>query len=217
MVTSAATWRVLPGACLLAFTLAASAAPPQNQIYKSVSGGVTSYSDGAGAFGAPNATPMGPEPADSGNPPLPYALLQVAKRYPVSLYTAPACTAGDAARAFLMTRGVPFDERTVTTTADDAALQQRTGARDVPVLAVGDKHLTGFTQTTWASYLDAAGYPERSQLPVGWRAPPAEPLAPEKAAAKPTTPESANIDGPAGSAPATVESQPAAGTPVIRF
>lgn len=203
-------WSVLFGACLLTFAVAASAASAQSQIYKSIEGGVTSYSDGAGAFGAPNATPLGSESADSGNPPLPYRLLQVAKRYPVQLYGAPACTGCDAARAFLITRGIPFDEKSVTTAADDETLQQRTGVRELPVLALGTKYLTGFMQTTWTSYLDAAGYPKISQLPVGWRAPPAEPLAPANAAAKPTT--------PSNTAPAAPTPKPAIGTsPNIRF
>lgn len=211
-------WLGLVSACLFAFASAASAAPPEGQIYKSVgAGGVTSYSDSAGASGASNATPLGPQPADSGNPPLPYALQQVAQRYPVSLYVTTACTACDAARAFLVTRGIPFDEKSITTPADDAALQQRTGAHDLPVLAMGTKYLTGFTQTTWVTYLDAAGYPRISQLPIGWRAPPAAPLVPESVATPPTTREAPTDHEPAASLSPPPAPSPATGKSAIRF
>ena len=47
---------------------------------------------------------------------LPYELQQVATRFPVTLYTGTDCTPCNNARNLLVGRGIPFTERTITTT-----------------------------------------------------------------------------------------------------
>jgi glutaredoxin len=104
----------------------------------------------------------------------------------VRLYTTRECPACDAARAQLIHRGVPFDERTLRSEADSAAFR-RMGFTDLrmPALSVGRERTQGHTADEWNLLLDAAGYPKTSMLPRGWRPAPAQPLAaqPEKTSA----------------------------------
>ena len=107
---------------------------------------------------------------------LPYALRQVATRYPVTLYAGNNCGPCDAGRAFLSARGIPFAERTVNTQADAEALQRMSGDAGLPFLTIGSQQLKGFSDAEWSQFLDAAEYPKTSQLPQGYRAPAAAPL-----------------------------------------
>jgi glutaredoxin len=107
---------------------------------------------------------------------LPYELKQVASRYPVVLYTMPECGLCDQARAFLKGRGVPFAEKQVITPTDAAALRKAENTSDLPVGRIGQQQLLGFSQTDWAKYLDAAGYPKTSALSAGYAWPAATPL-----------------------------------------
>lgn len=108
---------------------------------------------------------------------LPYALRAVAARFPVTLLTGSACAPCDQARQWLVARGVPFEERTVNTAADNAALQRLTGGNSLPYLTIGQQGLRGFTESQWDSYLDAAGYTKPSPLPRSYRQAPPQALA----------------------------------------
>ena len=119
-----------------------------------------------------------PSGAVADNAALPYALRNVVARYPVTLYTSSACAACDAGRTLLKGRGVPFTEKTVTTSDDARVLQSREGTNQVPVVRIGSKQIAGYEQGEWTSYLDAAGYPSQSALPPTYRHPAATPLAP---------------------------------------
>ena len=90
--------------------------------------------------------------------------------------TSPDCSPCDSARQFLRQRGIPHVEKNVTTTEDAEALMSLTGARDAPVLAIGSQVLRGMSSESWASYLDAAGYPKDSKLPSTYQFPAATPL-----------------------------------------
>ena len=124
---------------------------------------------------------------------LPYALRQVAERFPVTLYTRAGCPVCDRGREALRQRGIPFAERTVGTDADVLALQRIEGLREVPLLRIGAQQLRGYNELEWGSYLDAAGYPPVSQLPAGWRG--SEP-APLVSAAAPRQAEAARPPAP---------------------
>ncbi|HOW47260.1 MAG TPA: glutaredoxin family protein [Rubrivivax sp.] len=190
--------RRLPLAILLA--AAGTAALAQ---YKVVGpDGKVTYTDRPPADATLRVTPLGPggaadAPAAS---PLPPELQKTAQRFPVMLYASPECTPCDAGRQLLKQRGVPYTERIVGTTADDAAaLERATGARTVPAVTIGAQALSGFEPVQWGSYLDAAGYPRESRLPKGWAAPAATPLVERKAvtAAAPTAPPgAASAPGP---------------------
>ena len=125
-------------------------------------------------------------------PALPYELRQVVGKYPVTLYTTNNCAPCDTGRKLLTTRGVPFSEKTITTTQDSEALQKLSGSNSLPLLTIGAQQVSGFSASEWTGYLMAAGYPERSRLPANYRAPQAAPLvAPEKPATPVSAPEPA--------------------------
>ena len=119
---------------------------------------------------------------------LPAELRQVAQRYPVTLYVSANCAPCDQGRQLLRSRGIPHLEKTVITSDDGEALQRLTNGRDLPALSIGAQVVRGLSSDTWASYLDAAGYPKESKLPPSYQFPPAAPLtqrteAPREAAA----------------------------------
>jgi glutaredoxin len=120
--------------------------------------------------------------ASSGS--LPAELRQATGRYPVTLYAAASdCTPCDNGRNFLTARGIPFTEKTVSSSDDIAAFKRLSGASSLPMLAVGSQHLKGYSESEWNQYLDAAGYPKKSVLPAGYRRSAATPLVEAKAAA----------------------------------
>lgn len=182
-------------ACML--LLAAAASATAQPIYRSVGpDGRVTFSDRPTAADAKLVAAAAPTAAGSG-PALPYALRQVAERFPVRLYTGPDCAPCDAARQHLLTRGVPFEERTVQTDRDIQALQRLAGDSSVPVLTIGAQRLDGFAPQEWTRYLDAAGYPPTSQLPNGYRNAPAQPLVALPPAA-PGAPGAPAVPAPSG-------------------
>jgi glutaredoxin len=121
---------------------------------------------------------------------LPAELREPVSRYPVTLYTTSgACEPCTGARALLRQRGVPFAERQVISNEDNEALARISGGREVPVLAIGSQTLKGFAADTWASYLDAAGYPRESKLPLGYQNPAPAPIVERRPAAAAATPQ----------------------------
>ncbi len=163
-------------------------------LYRSVDkNGKVTYTDQAPAANVQPATPRsgsvaaGSASIDNGG--LPYALRQVVQRYPVTIYTSEECGPCSAGRSLLVTRGVPFDERSVKTDTDVAALQRISGQSSLPLLSIGSQQLKGFSDQEWSQYLDAAGYPKSSQLPSGYRMPSAQPLVAQTAAPLATPPK----------------------------
>jgi len=123
---------------------------------------------------------------------LPYDLQQVVRRFPVTLYTAPDCAPCAAARNLLVSRGVPFTERTVSSNEDADALKRISGESNLPFGSIGGQQLKGFSDVEWTQYLDAAAYPKTSQLPPTYRAPAPSPLVAAK-----------SLDAPAAQQPST--------------
>lgn len=185
----------LAGSALL-LLLAAGAALAQ-PVYRHVdkSGKVT-FSDQPQAADAQAGAPRGSGAGGAG-PALPYELRQVAQRYPVTIYTGEECSPCAAGRSLLVTRGIPFEERTVKANEDVEALQRLSGQASLPLLTIGSQQLKGFSDAQWSQYLDAAGYPKSAQLPAGYRNPPAQPLVAVQAApAAPATPVAAPAPAP---------------------
>ncbi len=110
------------------------------------------------------------------NPALPFELRQAVDKYPVTLYTSKDCAPCDSGRSLLQGRGVPFAEKTITTADDSESLQRISGSTSLPFLTLGGQQIKGFSDAEWSQYLSAAGYPENSRLPAGYRNPPAAPL-----------------------------------------
>lgn len=125
---------------------------------------------------APASAETKPGAAGGGASELPFALQQVASRYPVTLYSGENCGPCDSGRAYLRGRGIPFTERTVKSNEDVQALQRLAGDASLPLLTVGSQQLKGYSDVEWGQYLDAAGYPKTSQLPRGYEAPAPTPL-----------------------------------------
>jgi glutaredoxin len=199
--------------CLVLATLAA----PAWAQYKIVGpDGSVTYTDRAPSPAtAGNVVDLGrraPAPAAPAGPvnaALPADLQRVADRFPVVLYTSAQCAPCDSGRRLLQQRGVPYAERVVLNADDAEQLQQRTGARSLPALSVGAQVVRGYSEVDWAAYLDAAGYPRESRLPVGWTAPAAQPLA---ARAPQPVPAEAPV---AAAPPPSLPPPPAPGT--LRF
>ena len=169
--------------------------PSQAQVYRIVGpDGKVTFSDKAPVD--PQARPKadvanGGVAANGNASGLPYALQQVATKYPVTLYTGNDCNPCGSGRAMLLARGVPFTEKTVNSNDDIQTLQRLSGETALPFLTIGSQQLKGFADTEWTQYLSAAGYPASSALPANYRAPLPSPLVLVKAAA-----------APAGAAPA---------------
>ena len=114
---------------------------------------------------------------------LPAELRTPVQRYPVTLYTSSDCTPCDSARRLLQQRGVPYNERRITTVDDAAALERMVGGRTVPALTIGAQPLRGLSESDWSAYLDVAGYPRENKLPRGWQPPEATALVDRSTAA----------------------------------
>ena len=112
---------------------------------------------------------MGASGSAAGGSGLPFELRQVASKYPVTLYTAPQCAPCASGRSMLTARGVPFTERTVSTSEDIAQFNKQMGDSSLPVLNVGGQRIKGFSESEWGQYLDAAGYPKASILPATFK------------------------------------------------
>ncbi|KLN55939.1 glutaredoxin family protein [Variovorax paradoxus] len=181
----------LSGVALLLIAAGAVAQP----IYRNVDkNGKVTFSDRAPtASTEPAPAPQAGivPPANAG---LPYELRQVAQRYPVTLYSSEECAPCGTARSLLVTRGIPFEERTVKSSQDVEALQRLSNQTSLPLLTIGSQQLKGYSDAEWSQYLDAAGYPKSNSLPAGYRNPPARPLValqPAPAAREPVQPAAA--------------------------
>ena len=142
---------------------------------------------------------------------LPFELRQVAQKYPVTLYTGENCGPCQSARSMLITRGVPFSEKTVSTIEDSQALQRLSSDNSLPFATIGNQQLKGFSDAEWTQFLNAAGYPAASVLPSTYRQPAATPLV--TVAASPPT-----VTAPARAAAQPPQPAPAAANPSgIRF
>ena len=172
--------RNAPWASCLPALLAGLAAVSQAQpIYRSVGpDGAVMFSDRP----PPNTPPPSSAQAATAanrvvsNPALPYALREIAARFPVTLYTGADCSPCNTGRALLQERQVPFTERTIGTDQDGSALQQLSGDTTLPLLSIGRQQIKGFSDGEWKQYLDAAGYTGAVRLPAGYRNPEPAPL-----------------------------------------
>jgi glutaredoxin len=141
---------------------------------------------------------------------LPFDLQQIALKYPVTLYTTNNCPTCEQGRRYLMSRGVPFAEKTVNSPEEVTAFLKLSGDSPMPYLTIGSESIKGYIEGDWSVYLTAAAYPISSQLPPGYRYANSAPLidrsqpltpAPEvttQAPAETAPPPSASADNPTG-------------------
>lgn len=150
---------------------------------------------------------------------LPFELRQVASKFPVTLYTGENCSPCQSARNMLVTRGVPFTEKSVKTNDDIQALQRLSGDSTLPFGTIGGQQLKGYSDAEWTQYLSAAGYPTTSTLPASYRQAAATPMvaavaAPAAAPSSPAARATAPVPAPAAApAPAITPANPSG----IRF
>lgn len=152
-------------------------------------------------------------PADAGAGALPFELRQVVNRYPVTLYTSANCAPCGAGRALLSSRGVPFTERTVTRAEDSAALLRLSGDNSLPFLTIGGQKIKGYADSEWTQFLDAAGYPQTSQLPASYRNPAPAPLVAVQKQDVTPAPAEGSLSNRANDAPAAAPARPPAVNP----
>ncbi len=133
---------------------------------------------------------------------LPAELKRSVANYPVTLYTTTDCAACQTGRDWLRQRGIPYRERTVTTSADAAAFQAINPDNSLPVLMIGTRVLKGFLDVEWQQYLDAAGYPASSMLPKSYRYPAPSALAEATATPKTAKPQE-EVPSPQPAVPVT--------------
>lgn len=201
-------------AAALVLAMLACAAGAQS-VYRIVGpDGKVTYADKPPADPATRAapTPVTPLAGTAGGlSALPFELRQVASRYPVTLYSGPDCGPCASGRAFLASRGVPFTEKSVSTRDDLSALQRLSGAVTLPFVTIGGQQLSGYSESEWSEFLNAAGYPRTSQLPPSYRQPAATPLvaAATPRAAAPATSDAAPTAAAPSAAPAPSGSNPA--------
>ena len=170
------------------------AAPSAHALFKIVGpDGRVTYTDRVPSAGEGRVMPVDGMTGRASDPALPFALRQVATRFPVTLYTASNC--GEACalgRSLLAKRGVPYTERTAETDEEREAWVRLVGGLEAPVLKVGEQMLRGYAPVAWDETLDVAGYPRQSLLPANYQAPPAMPMIarqppPQQPAPRPTT------------------------------
>ena len=197
----------LIAACALITWAAASFAQP---VYRIVGpDGKVSFSDKPPvepvAKAAPGKAAGGGATGGTSASALPFELRQVASKFPVTLYTGDNCSPCQSARSMLITRGVPFTEKTVNTNEDSQALQRLSGDNSLPFGTIGGQQLKGYSDAEWTQYLTAAGYPTASTLPASYRQPAATPMV--AVAAAPAKP--AATQAPAAAAPPSTTITPA--------
>lgn len=173
---------------LLAFSSGASA-----QLYKWVDDkGVTHFSDLPPPANAKKSE-IKAAGGTSGGSGLPYELSLAVKNAPVTLFTMSGCAPCDQGRSLLQARGVPFTERTVTTSDDQAQLTAAGSDGTLPFLTVGRNKLSGFEATAWNGALSDASYPTSKMLPSNYKQASAESAAGPRAPAPPSKKEAERI------------------------
>lgn len=200
--------RVLQSCSLLLLLCAAAA---QAQMYKWVGpDGKITYSDTPPPKTAKQVEAKTLTTGSVNTSDFPFELAEAAKNSPVTLYTTKDCAPCDEGRKLLNTRGVPFKEKTVTSTEDIAQFRKVSSDGKLPVLTIGRNKENGFESANWNSALTSAGYPESSKLPKNYRNPEAEAAAPkpkakeaEVAASTKTTapPQATDLPPATGKAP----------------
>lgn len=170
-ITPKPVWVVFLALCAGGLTIGSAEA---QGVYRIVApDGRVTYSDQPPANNAEAAAVGGAtaNSAASASAQLPLALRQIVARYPVVLYTGNDCSPCNAGRNLLTGRGIPFSEKTVSSTEDIAAFKRLSGDLSLPLVSIGSQRLKGFSDSEWTQYLTAAGYPTQSTLPANYQRP----------------------------------------------
>jgi glutaredoxin len=88
-------------------------------------------------------------------------LAKVVEKYPVVLYSVPACGSCDLARAYLQKRKVPFTEQNLDNNPElQQTLKKKIGSLSAPTIMIGEKVMKGYVESVLEGELDGVGYPK---------------------------------------------------------
>ena len=178
---------------LLAVAIALPTVSDAQQVYRWVDAqGRVQYSDQPPPPGTKNVQEKNVGGNSIQNNDLSLVAQDAQKKNPVTMYTSECGESCDAAKAYLNKRGIPHTVVDPTRSLElNKKFKEETGGVVVPVLKVGEKRLSGWSESSWASALDAAGYPKTPPFsrpkPVEDRAG-LDPPAPKAPAAPPPPP-----------------------------
>ena len=144
----------------LAITLPLAA--DAQQVYRWVEAdGRVQYSDQPPPPGAKNVQEKNVGGSSIQNNELSLIAQDAQKKNPVTVYVSECGESCDAARAYLNKRGIPHTMVDPSRSLElNKKLKEETGGSVVPVLKVGEKRLSGWSESSWAAALDSAGYPK---------------------------------------------------------
>ena len=150
---------------LLSLLVVAIALPTMSdaqQVYRWVdSDGRVQYSDQPPPPGTKNVQEKNVGGSSIQNNDLSLVAQDAQKKNPVTVYTSECGEACDAAKAYLNKRGIPHTVVDPTRSLElNKKFKEETGGSVVPVMKVGEKRLSGWSESSWASALDTAGYPK---------------------------------------------------------
>lgn len=160
--------------------------------------GRVTYTDRAPSPSEGRAQTVNRNTGAASDPQLPFALREIASRFPATIYTSGDC--GDPcvmARTFLVNRGVPYQERSANTSEEREAWTRIVGGGETPTLQVGNQWLRGYVPAAWDETLTVAGYPRQSLLPASWAQPKPLPLIAPRVAEAPNRPVMPSLPAPA--------------------
>lgn len=112
------------------------------------------------------------------------------KKNPVVLFASDCGDACDQAKSYLNKRGIPHTVVDPTRSAElNKKFRDEVGGNVIPVVKIGERRLSGWSESSWSSAFDAAGYPKTAPFA---KPKPLEDLAGVKDAAKKDAPKEAN-------------------------
>ena len=147
---------------LVAVTIMAAMPVDAQQVYRWVDAtGRVQYSDQPPPPGTKNVQEKNVGGNSIQNNDLSLVAQDAQKKNPVTMYVSECGDSCDAAKAYLNKRGIPHTMVDPTRSLElNKKFKEETGGQVVPVLKVGEKRLSGWNESSWASALDTAGYPK---------------------------------------------------------
>lgn len=123
--------------------------------------GRVQYSDQPPPPGAKDAQERNVKGSSIQNNEVSLASSDAQKKNPVTLYISECGDSCDQAKGYLNRRGIPHTVVDPTRSAElNKKFRDETGGSVVPVLRIGERRLSGWSESNWASALDSAGYPK---------------------------------------------------------
>ena len=146
----------------IALSLAVVSSASAQQVYRWVdASGRVQYSDQPPPAGTKGVEEKNVSGSSIQNNELSLVAQDAQKKNPVTVYLSECGESCDAAKAYLNKRGIPHTVVDPTRTIElNKKFKEETGGTVVPVIKIGEKRLSGWSESAWSSALDAAGYPK---------------------------------------------------------